>query len=202
MLSARTAGCRSTVIQCRSPTFAIPSKTEGLVGHPQFRAPALAERQPGPEEKRPGAFSRPPSVRTVPTITTATARRRVPPFGAAWPLLFRSCANNVNWAVFGPFCARSTRYEALAVCSAQDLNKSDKFWKRATQPRWRELRVMPVGYDRGSGPSSARTKLQKDAPGHLRRVAEIGVSPAVRISPVGVMRLDLGRRSTVFVFSS
>src|SRR5882762_4160587 len=90
----------------------------------------------------------------------------------------------------------------LDVCSAQDLNKSDMFWKMATQHRGREAMVTPVGYDCGSGPSSARTELQKDAPGHLGRVAEIGIRPAVRISPVGVMRLNLGRRSTVFVFPS
>src|SRR5437879_8013770 len=47
---------------------------------------------------------------------------------------------------------------SLAVFSEQDLNKSDKFWKRATQHRWREVRVTPVRYDRGSGPSSARTE--------------------------------------------
>jgi hypothetical protein len=49
---------------------------------------------------------------------------------------------------------------------------------------------------------SARTELQKDAPDHLGRVAEIGISPAVRIAPVGVKRHNLGRRSTVFVFPS
>jgi hypothetical protein len=41
-----------------------------------------------------------------------------------------------------------------------------------------ELRVLPFDYDCGSGPSDARTKLPKDAPGHLGRAAEIGISPA------------------------
>lgn len=48
---------------------------------------------------------------------------------------------------------------------------------------------------------SDRTELQKGAPGHLGRVAKIGISPAVRISPVGVNRTNLGRRSTVLYFS-
>jgi hypothetical protein len=31
---------------------------------------------------------------------------------------------------------------------------------------------------------------------------KIGIAPVVRMSPIGVMRLTLGRRSTVFVFLS
>jgi hypothetical protein len=37
---------------------------------------------------------------------------------------------------------------------------------------------------------------------HFDRVAFIGISPAVRISPIGVMRSNPRHRSTVFVISS
>ena len=90
----------------------------------------------------------------------------------------------------------------LDVCSGQDLNKRDKFWEMATQYRWRGQRVMPVRYDRRPGPSSAAPNSERMLPATWTESLKIGISPVVRISPIGVMRIYLGRRSTVLVFPS
>src|SRR6185437_15382056 len=73
-------------------------------------------------------------------------------------------------------------------------------WKRVTQRRSRELRVMPASYNR-SAPSSSRANFPWGALGIVAESLKSGSLP-LRITPVGRREAMPRRRSTVFVSPS